>query len=211
VPDGEYRPLSVLAVLSIVLAMLSVLVVFDWAFSVVPISGIAAGLAALRRIRNRSPELMGRNVAKTGILLSALIWGLAGGWLSYARSQEIPPGYIVIAYTELQADPDQPGERIPARAQELLGKKIYVKGYMYPGRQMQGLKQFLMSRDNGSCTFCMPDPQPTDLILVDMTGDMRVAYTKDLIHVGGKLSLVPEEQVAKRGGVAYRLEADYFN
>lgn len=209
--DGEsYRPLSLLAVSSVVLAMLSVLVVFDWAFSVFPVSGILVGWAALRRIRSRSPELLGKSVARTGIVLSVLVWALAGGWLAYAKSVEIPPGYLVVTYYELQADPDQPGERIPTRARELLGKKIYVKGYMYPGRQMHGLKQFVMSRDNGSCTFCMPNPQPTDLIHVEIAGDARVAYTKDMIYVGGKLSLMPEEQAGGQGGVAYRLEADYF-
>lgn len=206
----SYRPLSRLAVWSVVLAMLSVLVVFDWSFSVFPVSAILAGLLALRRIRNRSPELLGQSVAHTGIILAILIWALAGGWLIYARSVEIPPGYTVVNYTELQADPDVPGERIPRRAQELVGKKIYVKGYMYPGRQMVGLKQFVMSRDNGSCTFCMPNPQPTDLISVEMAGDLRAAYTKDIIHVGGKLSLMSEEPAGGQGGVAYRLEADYF-
>ena len=208
--DESYRPLSLLAVSSVVLAMTSALVVFDWAFSVLPVSGIVVGWAALRRIRSRSPELLGGSVAKTGIVLSILIWGLAGGWLSYTKSVEIPAGYIVVTYDELQADPDEPGERIPDRAKRLLGKKIYVKGYMYPGRQMDGLKQFVMSRDNGSCTFCMPDPQPTDLLSVEMAGDMRVAYSKDMVHVGGKLSLMPEEKASGKGGVAYRLEADYF-
>ena len=75
---------------------------------------------------------------------------------------------------------------------------------------MVNLKQFTMSRDNGSCKFCIPDPQPTDLISVELTGDLQVAYTKNLIYVGGKLSLMPEEEAASQGGVAYRLEADYF-
>ena len=47
----SYRPLSSLAVMSLVFGGLSLLVVFDWSMVAVPIAGITLGILAICRIR----------------------------------------------------------------------------------------------------------------------------------------------------------------
>jgi hypothetical protein len=78
---------------------------------------------------------------------------------------------------------------------------------MYPGRQQFGLKRFIMSRDNGYCKYCEPNPKATDLIEVTMAGDSETRYTRKLIGLGGAFQV---DQDAKPGRAVYRLEADYL-
>ena len=129
------------------------------------------------------------------------------GWRVHAA--EVPAGYITVAYSDLQPDPDKPEQQVPPKALELDGKKVFIKGYMYPGRKQFGLKKFVMSRDNGWCKFCMPAPQPTDLIDVTLTGDLETRYTRKLLCLGGRLE-VDRDASPKSGGAVYRLQADYI-
>ena len=80
---------------------------------------------------------------------------------------------------------------------------------MYPGRQQFGLRKFLFSRDNGVCKFCMPQPTPTDLIQVTLTGDLETQYTTRLVSLGGIFHVDRDPAVFKTyGGVAYSMDAD---
>lgn len=204
-----YRSLSTLAVTSVVFGGLSLLIAFDWSLAAVPIVGIILGIFAICRIRARSDQLTGEGLAKIGIGLSVALGALGYGWLAMTLAAEVPHGYIAVAYSDLQPDPDKPEQQIPPKARELEGKKVFVKGYMYPGRQHFGLKKFIMSRDNGFCKFCTPDPRPTDLIEVTLAGGMETKYTRKLIRLGGKFA-VDQDGSTKSGHAVYRLEVDYI-
>lgn len=208
---GTYRSLCPLAVASLVCGVFSVLVMFGWKLAALPVAGILFGRAALKRIRRAPEEISGAAVARVGIGLSAFFW--AGGylWLFYAHAKEVPHGYTAVNYEELQGDTSTGGRTIPKRALDLDGKKIFVKGYMYPGRQQLDLKQFLISRDNGRCNFCMPNPTPTDLVHVTLAGDLRIDYTTHIIALGGTLRVETDPEKIARKGMAYQLDADYIH
>ncbi len=205
-----YQSLSTLAVTSVVFGGLSMLVVFDGSLFAVPIAGIALGLLAIRRIRALPDQLTGERLASIGIGLSVALGAIGYGWLAAARAAEVPHGYIAVGYSDLQPDPDHPEQQIPPKARELAGKKVFIKGYMYPGRQQYGLKKFIMSRENGYCKFCTPNPRPTDLIVVTMAGDLETRYTRKLLRLGGKLQVDEDWASGKSGHALYRLEADYI-
>jgi hypothetical protein len=141
--------------------------------------------------------------------LSIVLGGLSCTWLSLAHALEVPHGYIPVTYQELQAD-YAGGEDIPARAFELDGKKIFVKGYMYPSKRLFGLKQFIISRENGTCEYCTPNPTPTDLLAVAMAGDKTTNYTTHIVALGGILHVETDPAKIVRDGVVYHLEADYI-
>jgi hypothetical protein len=206
-----YRSLSVPAVGSVVCGLASLLVVFGWQLTVIPLVGVWLGRTALRRIRRTPDQFSGAALAQTGIGLSLVFCAVGWLWLWYAETQEVPHGYTRVAYEELQGDASTGGRVIPARARALDGKKVYVKGYMYPGRQQLNLKEFLISRDNGRCAFCMPDPTPTDLVRVTLTGDLHTDYTTHMIGLGGTLHVEEDPEKLARQGVAYHLEADYIH
>jgi hypothetical protein len=204
-----YRSLSRWAVASVVLGLLSLLTAIDWIFLLVPIVGIWTARVALRQIERLEDVYTGRGLARTGLIL-CIVFGLSGGgWWITAKAREVPHGYTPVTYAELKAD-DRSGELYPARAMELNDKKIFVKGYMYPGRAQVGLSQFLISRDNGTCAYCTPNPTPTDLIHVILVGDLRTNYTTHPIALGGRLRVETDPARIARDGMVYHLEADYL-
>ncbi len=209
-PD-VYRSLSAPAVGSVLCGLASVLLVFGWQMTLIPLLGILLGRVALRRIHRAPDQFSGEGLAWTGIGLSLLL-GFAGCvWLWYAAAQEVPHVYTRVQYEELQGDAATGGRVVPQRAKELNGKRVYVKGYMYPGRQQLDLKEFIISRDNGRCNFCMPNPTPTDLVRVTLTGDLRTDYTTRIVGVGGTLRVEEDPEKLARQGMAYHLEADYIH
>jgi len=210
-PPEAYRSLSALAVGALFCGLASVLVVFGWQMTVVPLLGIVVGRKALARIRRAPDQLSGAALARTGIGLSVFLGAAGWFWLWYAEAREVPHGYVKVQYEELQGDTATGGRAVPKRAHELNGKKIYVKGYMYPGRQQVDLKEFIISRDNGRCNFCMPNPAPTDLVRVTLEGDLRTDYTTHTVGLGGTLRVEEDPEKIARQGMAYHLEADYIH
>jgi hypothetical protein len=208
--DSPYRSLSGLAVTSLIFGLLSVLVFVDWLLAILPATAIVLAVLALRKIRALGGDWVGAGLARAGAALAIAFWILSYAWLWHAQAKEIPYGYTAVSYYDLQADPTVRGQWVPPYAQSLEGKKIFVKGFMYPSRQQSSLKGFVISRDNGTCPYCLPNPRPTDLIQVELTGDLRINYTDRLLRIGGELRVQPEPKPGLMPGAAYRLVADYL-
>ena len=226
-PGTGYRWLNPWAVASVVFGLLSLLTVLGWILVLVPLVGIGLGILALRQIGRAGEEMLGYRVAVAGIVLSLVMWGAGHGRLIYVYRTQAPPGYRAVLYEELEADPAHPDEPIPKAAFDLVDSRIFLKGYMYPGRQQAGITAFLLSRDNGVCSYCNPEPEPTDLVQVKLLNGLEANFTTHLIGVGGKFSMVADdsedepkegetvEEAEKRkkekfGGVFYHLEADFI-
>jgi len=211
--EEEMRPwrrVSTLAVVSVVVGVASSLIFMDWMLGILSVVGIALGVLAIRQIHRKPEVYTGIPLAWVGIGLSVLM--LFGGmsWVFYAYFGAAPPGYIAVSYAELQPDPDNPAQKYPPRARELhelcatMDKKIFIKGFMYPGRQSLNMKKFSLNPFNGHCPYCTPTPKPTEVIYVELVGDLTADYTTKCVGVGGKFEI---EEVG--GGVVYRIQADY--
>ena len=207
----SYRSIAPLAVVSLVLGLLSIVIVLWPVFVLVPIAAIVTGMLALRQIRRETKELMGQWAARSGIGLAVLGAVVGYSWATYSHHSQVPHGYQEVTYAELEPNPDKPDELVPPTAAKLDGKRIYVQGYMYPTRQPIHIKQFVISRDNGSCKFCTPNPRPTDLIRVNLVGDLEAEYSRSLVGLGGILHVDEDAAKGIRGSeAAYRLDADYI-
>ncbi len=224
-PGTGYRWLNPWAVASVVFGLLSILTVLGWKLGLIPLVGISLGLLALWQIRRAGEEMLGFRVAIVGIALSVVMWSAGYGRLIYLYYNEAPPGYRFVTYDELHSDPAKPNEPIPKLAYELVETRVFLKGYMYPGRQQTGITEFLLSRDNGVCSYCNPNPDPTDLVQVTLTEGLTANFTTRLIAIGGEFSIIGEEseegeedkdtvEEAERkkkehyGGVLYHVKAD---
>lgn len=206
---GAYRALSASAVVSGVLGLLSVLAFADWWLGAVPLMAIATGLAAYRRIKAAPDEFTGLYLAKAGMALGFVCWLGGAAWLSYVYATEVPDGYGRISYRQLQPADDEPGGAIPAEAQALDGKRVFIKGYIYPPPGSPPfVTHFLLVRDKGDCCFG-GDPKITDRILVDIAPPGRLEYNASLHAVAGTFRIDPGRAVDADGAVIYRLEADY--
>jgi hypothetical protein len=201
-----YRAVSGLAVSSLIFGALSILTVADWALAVLPATGIVLGMLALRRIRRYPDALMGITAARIGILLSVALWIFGYGRLTYLQRTQAPPGYEPISFKLLQ--PTARGEIVPKAAEELNQAKVYLQGYMSPGRQQRRIRRFVLVRDNGVCGFCAPEPKPTELIGVELIHGLEAEYTTRLVGVAGEFSVTKD---AKPGALLYTLKAEFFH
>ncbi len=207
--EFDYRPTSPMAVLSLVvgiLALVSACLVYDLGpttFMVVSSIGLIVserGKSAVRRY-----EMRGRGAANAGFALSVLALAAGFGLMCFETAFEVPAGCLRISYEMLQP---RPGEPIPASARELDGKKVFIKGYMYPSSQMTGIREFVLCRDNGTCCFG-GQPRLTDMIQVNLKEPLTLDYHTGLRHVAGTFRVQPNGAPGGMGSVLYRLDADY--
>jgi hypothetical protein len=204
-----YRTLSALAVVSCALGVLSVLAFLDWTLAIVPVLGMVTGAVALWRIRKNSVDMSGEGFALVGVVLSAalMVGGLAR--LTYAYTHEVPEGYQRLSYADLQPDPEVAGQVFPPEVEQLDGQRVFVKGFVFPGKQTTGIKTFVLCRDNGDCCFG-GQPKLTDRIQVTLKGPLSLDYSTRMRRVAGTFHVAPRQAVDGLGGVLYHLDADYL-
>jgi hypothetical protein len=207
----QYRALSTAAVASLIVGLLSILAILDWPLVMIPVVGVVLASFAWLKVKRRSDELTGAGLAAAGLALSAFFLLAGPAWLSYVYLTEVPEGYARISYAELQPDPAEPGQLVPPEALELEGKKIFIKGFVYPGRQSEGIREFLLVRDRGDCCFG-GDPKITDRILVKLDPPLTLTYAQRLHKLAGKFHVEVQQNAidGARGGVFYHLQADHL-
>jgi hypothetical protein len=210
----SYRALSSMAVTSFVLGLISIVHLWSAEFGlglgIVPVLGLALGLRAMWVIRTNPREYTGLLFAKVGAAVSALFliagWSLAG----FVYATEVPEGYERISYNQLQAQDRIQSNVVPKSALELHGKRVFIKGYVYPGQaQTRGIKQFVLCRDNGDCCFGGTPPL-TDKILITLQDPLRLNYSTRLQKLAGTFYVAPTAGIDAPGDILYQLEADYL-
>jgi hypothetical protein len=209
-PPEDYRALCRLAVVSVVLGAFSVLTAFHWSFLVLPLAALISGWRAIKRINALPEQLTGRTVAWVGIGLASGMWLFGGVCWAVSQMREVPPGYRLITFDDLQPNPNVVGEIFPPAILKLEGEKVFLRGYIYPGQQMFGIKEFILVPTLGHCSFCTRELRSTEMVLVRMQGDLRARYAPRLTRVGGRMRLDREAARARYGSIPYIIDADYI-
>jgi hypothetical protein len=206
----HYRALSTSAVASLIVGLLSCTAILDWSLVAIPLLGIPLSLFALVKVRRHSDELTGEKLARAGLALSLLFAVVGPARLTYEFVTEVPDGYERVSYAELQPDPAVASQAVPPSAVELEGKRIFIKGFVYPGREKDGIRQFLLVRDQGDCCFG-GNPKITDRIQVTLADPLRLRFQSRLHKVAGTFHVAPQNVTVEgaKGGVLYHLDADY--
>jgi hypothetical protein len=205
-PASEYRALSSSAVAALALGLLSPLAIFDWWLGLIPLTAVILGIVALRTIRTHQGEYTGAGMAIAGTVLAVLFWIGGFAHLSYIYATEVPEGFERIDYSILQPLPDEPPDRVPPDAKSLDGKKVFIKGYVYPGQRQYGITQFLLVRDQGSCCFG-GNPKLTDRILVQLSDPEGLAFSSKLFKLAGTFHVTdPRDAPDAKGVVFYHLD-----
>jgi hypothetical protein len=203
----RYRAISLWTVLSLACGIASVAMIFGWLAAVLPLAAVYFGLRALGQIERLPEEYTGKRLAQVGLGLGAGLGIVLGGWLIFGGS-EVPHGYKILNYADLEPDPNNKKELVPSGALELSDKKtkVYVRGYMLSGRRLARLTEFSIVRTNDQCSFVQKTNRPTDLIRVELTGDRTIDFTTYQIGVGGIFHVDPECP----NGTPYSIKADYI-
>src|SRR5262245_32513766 len=146
IPDQElapYRAVCRSAVLSIILAAVSLPLVAMAAYSTifrygdaVPLGSLGAvialfalvlGIAGRSTIRRYPTEYTGGRLALAGLFGGLLLLVTGASVSAYTYVTEVPKDCIRISFGDLQPDPDN--EQFPLhRAVEFAGKKVFIKG-----------------------------------------------------------------------------------
>ena len=203
--DDSYRAISGVTVAAGVLAVVSPLAFLDWWLLVVPLFGMVLGGIGLRDILRRPAELTGRGIAVAAMVVSALAAAGGLGYQSYVYATELPPGFERLTYAMLQPLPGDPATAVPESAAAMDGRNVLLKGYMYPGKQQQGITQFLLVRDQGDCCFG-GNPKITDRVLVQLAEPRGIDFSSRMRKIAGRFAVRPTGTEVLDGGVLYHLE-----
>ncbi len=203
-----YRSVSKAAVACLIFGMISQLAWFAWPMTVLGLAGLILGVIALVNFRRYPDELTGQIPATIGLVLCGAVFIFGNAMHTYIYATEVPEGYERITFSELQPTNDRPDLPMSPEALELNGKKVFIKGYVFPGAQKNNLKHFVMVRDFGSCCFGT-EPKPTHMMEVTLTDPHRVNYSTRLRKFGGTLKVHERGKFVGERGVYFELEADY--
>jgi hypothetical protein len=204
---SDYRALCGLAVASAACALLSITAFLDWALAVFPVAALILGWAALRQIDRNPMEMSGRMLAKGAMATACVLWAAGAAWIVYDRNYSVPSGYTPTSFKVLQPDLNRLEAWSSEEARMLADRPVFIRGYMVPGKQQMGIKEFVLMAEPNSCKYCDPQPTPTRLILVKLTGGMKAEYTEREIGVGGKL-IVHARPTTETGGLVYEIQGD---
>ncbi|MBW3598309.1 MAG: DUF3299 domain-containing protein [Planctomycetes bacterium] len=205
---AQYRTLNRLAVWSVALAILSVAAFLFPTLMVLPAVGAVLGLVAIRSIKRYPEEFSGLLAARIGAAACAAAFVGAVATHATVYALEVPEGYERISFYELQPD-DDPQSPIPPEAKALDGKKVFIKGYVYPDGQQNNIRQFVLVPDRGTCCFG-GQPKLTDMIEVTIRTDDRIKYSYQMRKLAGVLRVDDRlKPVSGLGGVYYQLDAEY--
>ncbi len=206
---ARYRAISLWAVLSVVCGAASAaMTFFGWLAALLPLAAVYFGLKALKQIERLPEVYTGQRLAQVGIGLGAVLGILLSGWLVFFGGG-VPHGYQELNWADLEPDPNKKNEPVPSSALELSDKKtkVYVRGYILPGRRQVRLTGFSICRTSDQCRFANKvGYRPTDLIRIELTGDRTIDYTTHEISVGGIFHV----DLDSLNGTPYSIQADYL-
>ena len=195
--DLAYKPLTPLAPVSLVLGICSAVAFLGLIGVGIAVISLIVSVLALLKILRSNGELSGKALAIIGLMLS-LGFGISGGALqAYSFATEVPPGYERVNFTHDISRKEFVYERgvwrIHPDVQALEGGKVFVKGYMYPTRQTENIKTFILVKDSEKCCFG-GQPKLNDMILVDMQEGKEADYIEGLVSVAGTFTAKSPDQ-----------------
>jgi len=197
--EFSYRPMSMLAVLAFALSLLSLATMTLWFLLPLGVASAVMAVMAVLRIRSARGEFSGMKLASTAVFLSTFAVAGGIGYQVYAYQTEVLEGYERISFSRDISDKgfvtyqNQQGPHPDLLAME--GKKIFLKGFMYPTGQVYDLKSFLLVKDSDQCCFG-GEPKLVDMLGVYMKGAVTDYYS-GRVSVAGTFRLNREYKGGK--------------
>ena len=192
--EFNYHPVPILAPVVFVLAILSsigLMLLFGLLFGLL---GTVLGLICIWKIRRSEGALGGGLLAGMGCALSFLFLTSGSVLHAYTFATEVPEGYQRVNF---YFDISKKGFAVHKGrsdyhpdVKKLDKQKIFLKGFMYPVQQTEGLVSFVLVKDSGTCCFG-GQPAATDMMLVNMQGGKTVNYKTGMVAVAGTFHCQP--------------------
>ncbi|MEJ7592462.1 MAG: hypothetical protein WKF77_13000 [Planctomycetaceae bacterium] len=169
--DLDYVPVSPWAPIALCMGLLG-LTGFIGIFGLyVAFFGIFVSVGAVKQIRSSAGFVKGTWMATLGLVLSISSFCLGSAKMSYEYQHEVPEGYQRVNFQKDVAEKQfvfNGGYRkLDPEVAAVIGKKVYLKGFMYATQATDGLQQFILLKDNGECCFG-GKPKSHDYIIVTL-------------------------------------------
>jgi hypothetical protein len=207
-----YRPIPMLIPISMGFVFLSLTAAMIPELLVIPVLGIILAALAWRQIQRSHGNLSGAWMAIGSIAVQTLIAVSFAAMHAYSFATEVPPGFERVNFVADIAKKGFVSEGgmtgLHPDVQKLIGKKVMIKGYMYPSKTIDGIRQFVLCKDNDQCCFG-GQPKTTDMVLIRMNGDKTAHYKTGLVAVAG---VFQAQHAVDESGLepVYQLECDVF-
>lgn len=211
--DFEYRPMPALNSVCGAFAFFSLTAfIIDWLLLVPLVGMLLAGVAVWQIARSRG-AYGGKGMAWILLAFMGLEFGGASAMHAYSFATEVPEGFQRVSFagdiSQYELKTVNGEMQIPEPVQQLDGREIFLKGYMYPKREQFGLQQFVLCKDMGECCFG-GNPKPTDMIVVEMKKNSRVDYRTGKVSVAGTFHTHSDLQDGDLRPV-YQLDCSFFS
>jgi hypothetical protein len=124
------------------------------------------------------------------LLLLMVVPAWAAGSVLVAAERKGPAKDVTFDDVKLEMKKGDPFERglLTKEIKKLDGKSIRIRGYILPSFQQNGIKQFVLVRDNMECCFG-PGALLLDCILVEMIPPAVATFTVRPVSVEGTFSI----------------------
>ena len=206
----QYRALSLPAVLSLMLGVLSLPSIAIAGLLFLPAIGLIIGLVTVRRLTDRTAEFSGRGLAVVGSILSLVCLVAGVGMATFTYATEVPEGYRRITIDDLQKDENRPELPFRESALQLDGQRIFVKGYVLSNEKRSEMTSFILVPDLGTCCFG-GQPKLNDMIEVKLKPPMKTSFSYFRRKIAGTLTVDPRFKRADGvDGGHFKLEAEYL-
>ena len=208
----SYRAVSRPAIISLVLALVSLAGLMFPALLALAAVGLILAIVGLVSIRRYPQELSGAGAAVAGIVLCSLV--LIGGTTMHTiiYLTEVPEGYERISFSELEPDKSS-GLPFSRRAADLNKQDVFIKGYIHPGVTGLGpVDSFVLVEDMGTCCFG-GQPKLEDMIEVRLVDGKQAQYSTRKRKLAGVFKVSPAPKQKAAGGLTggfFQLEAGYI-
>ncbi|MEZ5940973.1 MAG: DUF3299 domain-containing protein [Planctomycetaceae bacterium] len=209
--EFSYRPVPIFAVCGFVLALMSTLAVVVWI--AIPIAVVALVVSAISAVvisRSRD-SYSGLWMTVVGMILPVVCTAMGVAYQIHLYKTEVPEGFQRVSFYKdisekgFVQDRTSPLPKPPDDVASLDGKKVFLKGYIYPTKQVSGLTKFLLLKDNGQCCFG-GKPALQDRITVDLVG-FDVDHTYNKVSVSGTFRINPNF-TGDEADAVYHIDAD---
>jgi len=211
--EFSYKPVLGLSIVSIVMAVIALFGLLFWALIPIAFVGMAVAGIALLQLYRAAGEYRGFGGAWFSLVVCAAAFFGGTGLQVHAYRTEVPPGFERLNFSAdiskkgfvVEKGVGMPHPDVAA----LDGKKVFLKGFVYPEKQQQGLKGFLFCRDSGECCFG-GKPKPEDRIGVIMTGDKTIDFYPSRVAVAGTFRLNRNYQGGEQEPI-YLLDGEFYS
>lgn len=189
--DFDYIPVSPWGPIALSVGVLSLTGLVGMFGLYVACAGVVLGMTAVSRIRAAQGTVKGGWFAVLGTLLSAICLVLGSARMAYAYSTECPEGFLRVNFpndiSEKQFVYLGMMRKLHPDVAPLIGKQVFLKGFMWQTQQNEGLKEFILLKDNGECCFG-GKAQPYDMILIKLRDGLTTKAYTGMVSVAGVLT-----------------------